>query len=91
MFTLAQTLEHIINENTTNAGYGITSVRVVQGFATLEASTFANRGGFANETEQSLWHTQCLIQIVYFKSITQSAYDLFNAVKTHKYNVLVSV
>jgi len=89
IFTLAQQLEHIINENTTNAGYGITSVRITQGFATIQASSVFTRGGFGNETEQSVWHTQCLVQVLYFKSIIQNSYDLFNAEKTHKYNVLV--
>jgi len=90
VFTLAQKLESIINENTTNAGYGITSVRIVEGFATLEASSFFSGGGFNNETEQSLWHTQCLVRIMYFKSITQSPLELVEATKTHKYNVLTS-
>lgn len=89
VFTLAQQLEHIINENTTNAGYGITSVRIMEGFATLEASSFFSGGGFANETEQSLWHTQCMIHLLYFKSITQNSYELVSVEKTHKYNVLV--
>lgn len=88
VFTLAQQIESIINENTTNAGYGITSVRIVEGFATLEASSFFSGGGFNNETEQSLWHTQCQVQILYFKQITQSALELVETTKTHKYNVL---
>ena len=90
---ITQKIEQIINENMTNVGYGITSITLMSPFSAIESREFFSqdsgglRTSFQNPTEISLWHSQAIVELLYFKYITK-VYGV-SATKTHKYDIEV--
>lgn len=88
---ITQKIEQIINENITNVGWGIHSMRLMTQFSAIEAREFysVETGivtSLQNQTEQSLWHSQALTELLYFKYVTRVS--TVSVSKTHKYNIL---
>lgn len=87
---ITQKVEQIINENMTNVGYGIDSIQLIAPFSAIESREFFSQEGgirssFQNQTEISLWHSQAIVELLYFKYITR-LYSV-TTTKTHKFNL----
>lgn len=89
---ITQRVEQIILENITNVGYGITAVQLLSPFSAIETREFFSqesgvRSSFQNQTEVSLWHTQAVVELLYFR-VTTGTLSGVRRTKTHKYNIL---
>lgn len=93
MHHITQKIEQIIFENVTNVGYGITGVQLIAPFSAIEVRQYfsqetGTQTSFMNQVEQSLWHSQAVVELVYFKVIT-SPLSSARRFKTHKYHIQV--
>lgn len=82
---IRQKIEDIINANVVNVPYGITSMMLKQPFNMVELSSFFTGSQFQNETEISLWHSQAIVELLYFKSTV--SVSALTTTRTHKYNI----
>lgn len=71
LYTMQNQVEKIINTNTRGLSYGITSFKLVEMFGQADIGFFSAGGQQSNATEMSTWHNQCIVELVYFKAITQ--------------------
>lgn len=90
---ITQKIEQIIFENVTNVGYGITGIQLFAPFSAIETREyFTQEGGtqtsFQNPTEISLWHSEALVELLYFR-VTTGTLQGARTTKTHKYNIQV--
>jgi hypothetical protein len=91
MHHITQKIEQLVFENVTNVGYGITAMQLIAPFSAIEVREyFSEQEGmqtsFQNPTEQSLWHSQAVVELIYFK-VTTNPLQSARVFKTHKYNV----
>ena len=82
---IRQKIEDLINANVVNVPYGITSMMLKQPFNMVELSSFFTGSQFQNETEISLWHSQAVVELMYFKSTV--SVSALTTTRTHKYDV----
>jgi|SRR5687768_13209601 len=93
MHHITQKIEQIIFENVTNVGYGITAIQLMAPFSAIEVREYFSQetgvqSSFQNPTEQSLWHSQAVVELIYFK-VTTNPLQSARVFKTHKYNIEV--
>jgi hypothetical protein len=91
MHHITQKIEQIIFENVTNVGYGITAIQLLAPFSAIEVREYFSQDkgtqtSFQNQVEQSLWHSQAVVELIYFK-VTTNPLQSARVFKTHKYNV----
>lgn len=91
MHHITQKVEQIIFENITNVGYGITAIQLLAPFSSIETREYFSqdtgvRTSFQNATEVSLWHSQAVVELLYFK-VTSNTLSSARISKTHKYNI----
>src|SRR5215203_240006 len=84
MHHITQRIEQILFENITNVGYGITAIKLRAPFSIIEERS----GNFGNQTEVSLWHSNAVVELLYFK-VTTGTLTGARTSKTHKYNIEV--
>lgn len=84
---IRQKIEDIVNANVVNVPYGITSMMLKQPFNMVELSSFFTGSQFQNETEISLWHSQAVVELMYFKSTTSVTAITPAVTRTHKFNI----
>jgi hypothetical protein len=90
---MTQKIEQIVLENVTNVGYGITGIQLIAPFSAIETREyFSQESGtqtsFQNPTEISLWHSEALVELLYFKVTYDTLKEVVRS-KTHKYNIQV--
>jgi hypothetical protein len=90
---ITQKIEQIIFENIANVGYGITGIQLTNPFSIIESREYFDQdsgmqSSLQNQTEISLWHTQGIVELLYFK-VTTGIVSTVRAFKTHKYNIEV--
>lgn len=90
---ITQRIEQIVLENVTNVGYGITGIQLIAPFSAIETREyFTKEAGvqtsFQNPTEISLWHSEALVELLYFR-VTTGTLQGARTTKTHKYNIQV--
>jgi hypothetical protein len=79
MHHITQKIEQIILENVTNVGYGIDAIKLTVPFSTVDEIK-------SNQTEVSLWHSRCIVELLYFK-VTTGTLQTARVFKTHKYDI----
>jgi hypothetical protein len=90
---ITQRVEQIILENITNVGYGITGIQLIEPFSAIETREYFSqesgvRSSFQNATEVSLWHTQAIVELIYFR-VTTGILSSVRRSRTHKYNIII--
>jgi|SRR5215212_7595883 len=90
---ITQKIEQIIMENITNVGYGMTAIQLTSPFSVIESREYFSqesglKSSLQNQTEISLWHTQGVVELLYFR-VTIGTLATARAFKTHKYNIEV--
>jgi|SRR5215218_7517532 len=85
---ITQKIEQIIYENVTNVGYGITAISLMAPFSAIDVRQEFTSKELQNPTEQSLWHSQAVVELLYFKVMTNPLQSA-RTFKTHKYNIEV--
>src|SRR5215218_3517086 len=88
MHHITQRIEQIIYENVTNVGYGITAISLMAPFSAIDVRQEFTSKELQNPTEQSLWHSQAVVELLYFKVMTNPLQSA-RTFKTHKYNIEV--
>src|SRR5687767_7251357 len=91
MHHITQKIEQIVYENVANVGYGITAMQLIAPFSAIEVREYFSQEegmqtSFQNQTEQSLWHSQAVFELIYFK-VTTNPLQSARVFKTHKYNI----
>lgn len=87
MHFISQRIEEIVFENVINVGYGITNVKLISPFSSVELMT-AYTGAFPNQVEISLWHSRATIELLYFRSTTGILTTVSKS-KIHKYDIVI--
>lgn len=84
---ITQKIEQIVRENITSIGYGLTSIKLTSPFSIVETVT-AYTGNFPNQTEISLWHSQAVVELMYYR-VTTGVLSNIRMSKIHKFNIEV--
>jgi hypothetical protein len=85
---ITQKIEQIVLQNVTNVGNGITAIRMRSPFSAIDTRTGLIGAGLPNQVEISLYHTQALVELLYYR-VTYGTLSSVRTSKTHKYNILV--
>lgn len=90
---ITQRIEQIVFENIRNVGYGITGIQLIAPFSAIETREYFTqetgvKTSFQNMTEVSLWHSEAVVELLYFK-VTTGTLQGTRTTKTHKYDIEV--